>query len=205
MIKWTIGIVILGVVSFLFYRHSGFFLWSHQPLQYMPNMHRTPVLKPQRGYAFFEDFSAARTPPAGTLAREQDPYPFKGAQFTADQIPRSRNPLPITREVVLRGRAVYEANCIVCHGADGVGNGSVVPVYPNPPSLLADKLIGYADSQIYHVITNGQNIMGSYAGSIREQDRWAVVHYVRVLQLAGNPTDEDVKVFDQAIGKETQE
>ena len=103
----------------------------------------------------------------------------------------------------MRGQYVYNTNCVVCHGADGAGNGSVVGAFPNPPSLLADKIRDYADSQIYHVVVNGQNIMGSYAPQIPEKDRWALIHYIRVLQLADRPSDQDINAFD-SITKESK-
>lgn len=200
-IKAILGVLVLAVLVTLFVQHSGWFLWSHQPLQYMPNMHRTAALKPQRGYAFYSDFSSSRVPPDGSLARDQVPYKYKGVQFLAQDVEKYKNPLPATKDVVLRGKFIWENNCIVCHGADGNGNGSVVPKYPNPPSLMSDKIRGYADSQIYHVIMNGQNTMGSYAPQIREQDRWSVIHYVRAMQLASRPGEDDLKAFD-AIVKE---
>jgi len=204
---WTRYIVIvlaLGVLLHWFRHHSGFFLWTQQPLQYMPNMHRTPSLKPQRGYAFFEDFSSSRTAPEGSLAREQTPYKFKGSQFLAQDVDKFSNPVPATREVLARGKYIFENNCIVCHGRDGNGNGPIVPKFPNPPSLLSDKIRGFADSQIYHVFVNGQNTMGSYAAQIRDQDRWPLIHYVRVLQLADRPSAEDLQAFDQLVKKGAQ-
>lgn len=189
-------IVVVVLFSYLFYKHSAWFQWSHQPWQYMPNMHRTESLKPQRGFGFFQDFSGSRTPPQGSLARNEEVYKFKGPEFTADKVDRHSNPYAISRNVVTRGKFVYENNCAVCHGRDGNGNGSVVPPFTNPPSLNSDKIRGYADSQIYHVITNGQNVMGSYAPTIRPQDRWAAVHYVRVLQLADRPSDADLESFE---------
>jgi len=203
-IKGIVGVLVLIALGVFFVRHSGWFLWSHQPLQYMPNMHHTPALKPQRGYAFFSDFSSSRVPPEGSLAREQIVYKYKGAQFLAQDVEKFRNPLPISKATVLRGKFLYENNCLVCHGVDGNGNGPVVPKFPNPPSLMADKIRDYQDSQIYHVITNGQNTMGSYAPQIVEKDRWAVVHYVRVLQLANRPSDEDLKVFDSIVKEKAQ-
>lgn len=199
IIKVVLTLLVIGFCLQMFVKHSGWFMWSHQPLQYMPNMHRTNALKPQRAYPFFENNASSRVPPVGSLAREQDPYKFKGEKFLADAVDRSENPLPVTEATLRKGKKIWDNHCVVCHGSDGNGNGSVVPKYPNPPSLMADKIRDYADSQIFHVITNGQNTMGSYAPQTRPLDRWAVVHYVRAMQLADRPAGDDLEAFDEII------
>ena len=88
---------------------------------------------------------------------------------------------------------------MVCHGSEGLGDGSIVPKYPRPPSLQSEKILNYKDGQIFHVITVGQNLMPSYASQIDAVDRWAVINYVRVLQKAQNPTPQDVKAADEAV------
>jgi mono/diheme cytochrome c family protein len=194
--KGVIAIVVMLVLSVLLYRHSGFFTYSHNPMQYMPNMHHTKALIPQRGYDFYADKSAQRVPPIGTLSRTQALYPYTH-ETPAAEVQKFSNPFPITRETVLRGQKMFMTYCVVCHGPKGLGDGYVVPKFPQPPSLQSDKIRGYADSQIFHVITAGQNGMNSYAPQIREEDRWAIIHYVRVLQKSEHPSDDDVKAFDE--------
>lgn len=191
-------IVVLGILGIVIYRHSGFFTYSHNPMQYMPNMHRTKALIPQRGYEFYANGSGGRVPPEGTLSRNQAIYPYTKSVSAAD-VQRYSNPLPISRETVLRGQKMFMTYCVVCHGPRGLGDGYVVPKFPQPPSLQSDKVRGYADSQIFHVITVGQNGMNSYAPQIREEDRWAVIHYLRVLQRAERPTEDDLKAFDEIV------
>jgi hypothetical protein len=53
-----------------------------------------------------------------------------------------------------------------------------------PPNLVADNAKGYSDARVFHVISAGQNIMPGYADKLKEEDRWAIVHYVRELQKA---------------------
>ena len=191
-------LVVVGVC--LFYKHSGFFLYDQNPLQYMPNMHHTRALIPERGYDFYKNGSAARTPPAGTLSRNQKVYPYK-KEDDAGKVEKFSNPLPATREVVMRGQKIYMQYCVVCHGPSAQGNGYVVPPFSQPPSLNSDKIRGYADSQIFHVITVGQNLMGAYGPQIRENDRWAAIHYLRVIQRSENPTPEDIAAFDRMLNK----
>jgi len=203
--KWAVITAVFVVLSagivYWTVNHSGYFPYSHNPMQYMPDMHRTPVLKPQRAYSGFEDGAASQHPPAGTVARSGltgAEYPFSHIEW-AEDVEAFNNPLPRTREVVKRGQELYNTYCHVCHGATGMGDGPVVPPYPRPPVLVTQKLNDWADSQIYHVITVGQNSMMPYAKQIREQDRWKLVHFVRVLQLAYDPTEDDIEAFEERI------
>lgn len=193
--KWSFLVFVILSLGYLFYKHSGWFPYSHNPMQYMPNMHHTRALIPLRGYEFFANGSGVRVPPAGTLAINQVPYPYKKETLAAD-VPKAPNKLPVSREVVLRGQLMFNTYCIVCHGPKGLGDGFVVPKFPQPPSLQSEKIRNYADSQIFHVITVGQNTMNSYAPQIREDDRWSIIHYIRVLQLAEKPAADDVKAFE---------
>jgi len=204
--KWAVGFLLTVVacvgLSYVFYKHSGFFLYDHNPMQYMPNMHRTKVLIPERGYNFYADGAGARVAPKGSLARSVTPYPFT-KESLASSVPAYKNPLPTTKAVVQRGQTIFNNVCIVCHGAAGLGDGSIVPPYSKPPSLVSDKIRGYADSQIFHVITVGQNLMGAYASVVQESDRWAVIHYIRAMQRAADPTEEDLKLFDEIMKVKT--
>lgn len=196
--------VVATLVVYWIFNHSGYFPYSHNPMQFMPDMHRSQALKPQRAFAFSSTGSSALTPPAGTLAREignhskaqPDPYPFSAELRGEDIPPVPGNPYEPTRENVLRGKAVYETYCQVCHGHDGLGGGPVVGPYPRPPALVTDKLVEWEDNQMYHVIMVGQNQMYPYAHAIRESDRWKLIHYVRVLQMAYSPSDEDFDAFE---------
>lgn len=150
---------------------------------YMPDMYWTKGLKYQQ--------PGMKPPVPGTISR--DHYPMPASMTVTEAGKAYPNPLRRTAAVLERGKHVYNNNCIVCHGPGGEGDGSIIPKYPRPPSLLSDKIIGYPDGSIYFVITHGQNLMSSYAGQIAQEDRWAVVHYVRALARAKHPTAEDLK------------
>jgi mono/diheme cytochrome c family protein len=132
-----------------------------------------------------------RLPVAGTVARGHLPYPFQDAEEAASL----RNPLPRTQAVLQRGRKVYENHCAVCHGVLGDGAGTLTAAYGAKPANLQSETFReqYPDGKIYHSIVAGKNSMPSYAADIPEDDRWAVVHYVRVLQRAQNAEDSDVE------------
>jgi len=169
-------------------------------MQYMPNMHRAVALKPERASPLTANGSSALTPPVGSIARDAHPYPYS-REMAASDVPGKSNPLPKNREVLARGKLMYETHCIVCHGPAGMGDGSVVGPFPKPALLVSEKLEKFADSQIFHVITRGQNLMYPYAHKVRVEDRWAIVHYMRALQLAYNPKAEDISSFKETVGK----
>ena len=191
---------ILGI-SFLFYKHSGFFQYEHNSMQYMPNMYRTQAVIPFRKAPFFKDGSGVRMPVEGTLSVNEKPYAFNDHKIPASDVRKFKNPLPKTKEVLEHGKYLYMTYCVVCHGEHGKGKGYVVPPFPQPPTLHSDKIKGYADSQIYHIISVGQNSMMSYAHQIKPKDRWAVIHYVRALELAESPGDKIYNDYEKTQKK----
>jgi len=155
---------------------------------YMPDMVYSPAFKAQEGQM--------RVPPKGTIPRGFKPYPAEYL-INEEASVRNQNPLPRTRQVLLRGQDRFNTYCIVCHGPAGEGDGSVVPQFPRPPSLQSAKVRGWADGRIFHVVTMGQNLMPSYAAQVDVKDRWAIIHYIRALQRSKNPSAEDLK-FSEA-------
>jgi len=148
-------------------------------------------LKAQAPSTFFADGSGMRTPVPGTVARGFLPYAFAGKPAEAEN--NLANPLAPTAEVLARGRTQYLTFCSPCHGNFGRGDSRLRGQFPNPPTLLSDKVQNWPDGSIYHVITNGQNIMPSYSGQIGRDDRWAIVHYVRALERAQSAKESDLK------------
>jgi mono/diheme cytochrome c family protein len=156
---------------------------------YMPDMVYSPAFKAQ-------EEGAMHMPVPGTVSRE-----FRKYEYAADAEAAGRelkSPMQMTRANLKRGQIMYNTHCIVCHGAGGEGDGTIVPKFPRPPSLLSDKVRGWSDGRVYHVLTVGQNLMPSYAKQISQDDRWAIIHYLRALQRAKKPTPEDLKAFEQA-------
>lgn len=156
--------------------------------EYMPQMMDGPAVKAQRVGPFE---TAMRMPPEGTIAQNQMPYHYANDPEGAGR--DLKNPVPRTKEMLLKGQHLYNTYCIVCHGSKAEGNGYIVPKFPQPPSLHSDKVRGWSDGRIFHVMTIGQNLMPSYASQLNTNERWAVINYVRVLQRALNPTAADLK------------
>ena len=113
-------------------------------------------------------------------------------------------PFPITREIVEHGRNRYMIYCVLCHDAAGTGHGKIVERgYTRPPSYHIDRLRQAPVGHFFRVITQGYGSMPSYAAQIPARDRWAIVAYVRALQLSQHyPADklpEDLrKEWDQS-------
>lgn len=158
--------------------------------EYMPGMMDQISIKASEPDATRPGTGALRAPVPGTVSRDFVPYPFAGDPEAAGV--QLANPLPRTMEVLAKGQQLFGTYCLVCHGTTGLGDGPIVPRFPRPPSLLSDKVQQWPDGRIFHVMTEGQNVMPSYAAQVTPEQRWAIVHYVRVLQRAGTPTKDDM-------------
>ncbi len=154
------------------------------PIHPNRNMDSQEKYKPQAESRFFADMSAMRVPPAGTIPRgclHQDSAFFNGVDNEGK--PLEKLPLPITVDLLNRGRRRYDIYCSVCHGRLGDGRGIVVRRgYPPPPAFTDDRLKGLTDGHIFNVITNGIRNMPAYKYQIPVADRWAIVAYLRALQ-----------------------
>lgn len=164
---------------------------SYPQLEYMPDMFRQPSVKAQEYDPTAPNGVAMRLPVAGTVPRGWEPYTLGIMDTLAANT--LLNPLAPTTDVLEAGRKYYGSYCIVCHGARGDGMGYIVPKFTMPPSLYSDKLMAWRDGRFYHVMTLGQGLMNSYASQLTPEQRWAVVHYIRVLQRAAHPTAEDLQ------------
>jgi mono/diheme cytochrome c family protein len=103
------------------------------------------------------------------------------------------NPLPIDRSTLERGRERFDIYCSPCHSVAGDGDGMIVRRgFPSPPSYHTDRLRNAPDAHFYSVITNGYGMMYSYADRVAPRDRWAIVAFIRALQLSQNARLEDV-------------
>lgn len=103
-------------------------------------------------------------------------------------------PIPVTKELLDRGQDRYNIYCIVCHGPVGNGDGMVVRRgFPQPPTYHDDRLRNAPVGHFFDVMTNGWGKMNSYASQVSPADRWAIVAYIRALQVSQNP-DETLKM-----------
>jgi mono/diheme cytochrome c family protein len=157
------------------------------------DMHDQPKFKPYRANPFFADGRSARPLVEGTVARDNlqdDEHLYKGRENgeTAKTFP-----FPITQQVLLRGQERFNIYCSPCHGPLGDGEGMIVQRgLKHPPSFHIDRLREAPVGYFFTVISNGFGVMFDYADRIPPQDRWAIISYIRALQLSQHATLEDV-------------
>jgi mono/diheme cytochrome c family protein len=153
-------------------------------------MQNQPRLNPQKPNAFFKDGHGMQLPVEGTVARGHMPFQAASQEEAANLV----NPMPRTQAAMELGRKVYGVRCTVCHGALGNGVSTLTSAYgAKPANLMAEQFRAYPDGKIYWAIVKGKNSMPSYAADLSEEERWAVIHYVRALQRAQNAKDEDLR------------
>ncbi len=179
------------------------------------DMQDQPRYKAQKQSDFFNDGKAMRELPEGTVPRGflREDKAFYTGKTDAGQTSAAPNPaaapatdaagntlvtdfsglisefpVPVTEELVDRGEERYKVFCIVCHGPVGNGDGMIVKRgFSQPPTYNDDRLRNAPVGHFYNVITNGQGKMNSYASQVPPADRWAIVAYIRTLQISQNP------------------
>jgi mono/diheme cytochrome c family protein len=130
--------------------------------------------------ALFADGKIMRPAPDGTVARSAMPREALATAAAATVLP-----IAVTRATLERGRDRFEIYCAACHGRSGDGVSPVAEFMTlrAPPTLLGERVRRYAPGQIFTVISSGYGLMPSYAQALSVEDRWAVIAYLRVLQL----------------------
>jgi mono/diheme cytochrome c family protein len=168
---------------------------TRSPLVLFTGMADQPRFDPQAETDFFADGRTQRMPPEGAIAWGRDaraPDPRYLIDDSAN-FKLERMPVAVDAKLVEQGRRLFSIHCIHCHGGAGLGDG-ITTQYGmiNPTSYHIDRLRDAGDGYIYQVITEGKGVMGPLAGKLTPAQRWAVVSYVRALQLSRTATLEDV-------------
>jgi mono/diheme cytochrome c family protein len=148
---------------------------------------------------FFRDGMSARPRVAGTVARgEMSNDPFFDSGKRGGQV-ADGFPIGVTLELVNRGQERFNIYCAQCHGRVGDGNG-MIPArgYRRPPSFHTETLRTAPTGHFFDVMTNGFGAMPPYKNQITPRDRWAIVSYIRALQLSQHATVADVPPTERA-------
>jgi mono/diheme cytochrome c family protein len=168
---------------------------SRKPaVELFSDMDRQPKIRPQTPSVFFADGRASRPPIQGTVARGAHflDVPANTGMETGTTNFVALNPLRITNELMARGQQRYNINCAPCHSPIGDGNGITKKFGMAVVANLHDpRIVQMTDGELFYVITNGRNLMGPYGPNVVPEDRWAIIAYVRALQLARLGSAED--------------
>jgi mono/diheme cytochrome c family protein len=200
----TIFIVcVLGVVGILGFRGQH----SRKPSLYIfPDMEWQLKLRPQKPNGFFANGLSSQLPVPGTIVRSAPiqtvsgpVYPYEDAPVNTGMVVGTtnfveNNPLPVTAQLIERGHQRFTINCSPCHGQLGDGNGITkkIGAMAVVANLHDKRIVEMPDGELFYVITNGRNLMGAYGPNVSVADRWAVVAYLRALQLSQLGSLDDV-------------
>ena len=207
------GVCVLAVAGILGKRGSHF---RKPPLFIFPDMEWQLKLRPQKENGFFTNGLSSQFQVPGTIARSiplqtaaGPVFPFEDAPVNTGRITGTtnfveNNPLPITPALLKRGQQRFNINCSPCHGATAEGKGITqkIGAMAVVANLHDKRIVEMPDGEIFFVITNGRNLMGAYGPNVTVEDRWAIVAYLRALQLARLGTVDDVpKDLQSALKK----
>jgi mono/diheme cytochrome c family protein len=176
------------------------------PMELFPDMDRQAKLRPQEPNHFFANGVSSQLPPAGTVARSQPIETASGAVYRFEDSPVNTgrvtgttnfveaNPLAVNAALLQRGRERFDIYCAPCHGRLGDGNGITkkIGVMPAVANLHDKRIVEMADGEIFNTVSNGKGLMGAAGPLLPTEDRWAVIAYLRALQLSWLGTTNDL-------------
>ena len=158
--------------------------------------------KAQAASRLFKDGRAMRKPVPGTVSEdnlEENGHLYRGL---VDGKPAETFPMPVSMAMIERGQQRFSIFCATCHGLLGEGGNTGItsiraikredPKWVLPLSLHKAEIVAYPVGQYFATITNGVRTMPSYGAQIPVEDRWAIILYIRALQLSQNATLKDV-------------
>jgi hypothetical protein len=200
LIGAALGAAIVGIAGF----RGG--LSRQPPIEVFPDMNRQLKLRPQKPDDFFPDGVSSQLPPPGTVARSQPIQTVDGAVYSFENSPVNTgkisgttnfvetNPLVVNAQLLERGRERFNIYCAPCHSQLGDGNGITKKIgdMPAVADLHDERIVKMPDGEIFNTITHGKNTMGAYGPIVPVPDRWAIVAYVRALQLSWLGTTNDL-------------
>jgi mono/diheme cytochrome c family protein len=152
------------------------------------NMDSQPKYHEYEEGGLFDNGRVLQAPVEGTVARDD-----------IARAAEARDKPAVTMQLLARGRDEFNVFCAPCHDRTGSGNGVVVQRgMPQPPSLHEARLRDADDQHFFDVIANGYGVMYGYGDRVRPRDRWAIVAYVRALQLSQHAALSDVPAEERA-------
>ncbi len=190
---------ILAIVAALMFLSGCSSAQRDPPLEVWDDMKRQGKFKPQMENTIFPDRRDSRVPPDGVVARghlNEDATYYTGmvGEMYVGKNPVFDKPNVDLAALLDKGHARFNSYCSPCHDRQGSGAG-IVPIHVptwQPANLMADRVVEFADGEIFNVLSNGRRSMPAYKYQISVEDRWAIIAYVRVLQRAWHASANDV-------------
>src|ERR1700722_3276267 len=209
LIGTAIGAALVGIAGF----HGR--MSRKPPLEIFADMNRQPKLRPQKPFDFLPNGVSSQLAPPGTIARSQPietasgpVYSFEDSSVNNGRITGTtnfieNNPLSVNGKLLARGHERFDIYCAPCHGKLGDGNGITKKIgdMTAVANLHDLRIVSMADGEIFNTITFGKNTMGAYGPLIQTQDRWAIIAYLRALQLSWLGSTNDLSATQQAALK----
>ena len=206
LIGAALGAAVVGIAGF----RGG--LSRQPPIEVFPDMDRQLKLRPQKPDDFFANGVSSQLPPPGTIARIQPIQTVNGAVYPFEDSPvnsglitgttnfTATNPLQVNVALLERGRQRFNIYCAPCHGQIGDGNGITKKIgdMPAVANLHDKRIVEMPDGEIFNTITFGKSTMGAYGPIIPTGDRWAIIAYLRALQLSWLGSTNDLTAAQSA-------
>jgi cbb3-type cytochrome c oxidase subunit III len=164
------------------------------------DMHDQPKMRPLRASDFYSDMRSARPLVEGTVPAGEfiDDTPYYTGKVDGNDV--ADFPLPVDRALLERGQQRYDIYCAPCHSSIGDGNGMIPSRgLRRPPSFHTTRLRQMPVGHFFDVITNGFGAMSDYRAQVPVRDRWAIIAYIRVLQLSQNASATDLPADKQPL------
>lgn len=207
LIGAALGAVAVGILGF-----QGR-MSRKPPFELFPDMDRQAKLRPQEPNHFFPNGVSSQLAPEGTIAQGTPMQTLEGPVYTFENSPVNTgcaagttnfvetNPLAVNEALIRRGQDRFDIYCSPCHGRLGDGNGITkkLGVMPAVANLHDNRIVKQPDGEVFNTITHGKGVMGAVGPLLPTADRWAVVAYLRTLQLSwlGSTNDLSAAESDQ--------
>jgi mono/diheme cytochrome c family protein len=198
-----LGVLVLIIIGVAGQRGD---LTRNRPIQIFPDMKRQLKLRPQTANGFFASGLSSQLPQPGTIAQSQPllvggqkVYPFDDVPVNTGRVTGTtnfveHNPFPVTEQLLKRGQQRFTIYCAPCHSQLGDGNG--VPKKIGAMAVVANlhdkRIVELTDGEVFNTVSYGKNNMQGYAPQIPVEDRWAIIAYLRALQLSRLGAVEDL-------------
>lgn len=188
--------------------------------EYMPDMYRSPAVEPYFDYGelrgkysdtTYTNKMTARQPVEGTIPRGFQPYGYEntleGYEMAGQNL---KNPVAYSEDVLKEGEELYGMFCIHCHGKTGQGDGSLVEREKFPPvPTKFNGTLELAEGKMFHSITYGKGLMGSHSSQLTQEERWKLVHYMRVQFMEKVPPldstmVEPTEIIEEVVAEEAE-